>query len=87
MSIIFLIYSGNFQKYEMVAVNDAFRSLFLYAAINNMTEMAVQLWKYGKSSLMKALVGKLIFRKMYLRALKNPRVTVDIKRNLRDNES
>ena len=70
----------------MVAVNDAFRSLFLYAAINNMTEMAVQLWKYGKNSLMKTLVGKLIFRKMYLRALKNPRVTVDIKRNLRDNE-
>ena len=70
----------------MVTRNDAFISLFLYAAVNNMAEMAIQLWAYGTNSLMKALVGKLIFRKMYFRALKNPRVTVDVKRNLRDNE-
>ena len=70
----------------MVTGNDAFISLFLYAAINNMAEMAVQLWAYGTNSLMKALVGKLIFQKMYLRALENPGVSLDIKRQIKSNE-
>ena len=51
-----------------------------------MAEMAVQLWAYGTNSLMKALVGKLIFQKMYLRALENPGVSLDIKRQIKSNE-
>lgn len=70
----------------MVTRNDAFISLFLYAAVNNMAEMAIQLWAYGTNSLMKALVGKLIFQRMYLRALENPVVSLDMKRQVKENE-
>ena len=65
---------------------DRYRSLFLYAVINNMAKMAVLLWKFGNNSLMKALVGKLIFQKMYSLALERPGITVEIKKELRDNE-
>ena len=70
----------------MVTRNDAFISLFLYAAVNKMAEMAIQLWAYGTNSLMKALVGKLIFHRMYLRALENPVVSLDMKRQVKENE-
>ena len=73
-----------FQSNEIVL--DIYRSLFLYAAFNNMAEMAVLFWQYGLNSLMKALVGQLIFQKMHLRALKNPVVSIDIKRELINNE-
>ena len=67
-------------------VDDPFRSLFLYAAINSMAKMALQLWGYGINSLMKVLVGELIFQKMYLRALENSGISIDIKRQLEENE-
>lgn len=77
----------------MVAVNDAFRSLFLYAANNNMVEMAVMFWGYGKDATMKALVGQLIFRKMHIRTGKKGKEMNrkeserdDIRRELRKNE-
>ena len=51
-----------------------------------MAKMAVQLWRVGNNSLMKALVGKLIFQKKYSLALERPGITVEIKKELRDNE-
>ena len=64
---------------------DPFRLLFLFAALNNMGKMTVQLLEYGKNLLMKTLVGKLIFRKMCLRAEKIP-VASSLKDELRENE-
>ena len=51
-----------------------------------MAKMALQLWGYGINSLMKVLVGELIFQKMYLRALENSGISIDIKRQLEENE-
>ena len=65
--------------------SDAFRSLFLYAAINNMLDMAVMFWGYGRDATMKALVGQLIFRKMYIQA-KTKKLSNDLIEELRNNE-
>ena len=65
--------------------SDACRSLFLYAAINNMLDMAVMFWGYGRDATMKALVGQLIFRKMYIRA-KTKKLSNDLIEELRNNE-
>ena len=66
-------------------VNDPFRSLFLYAALNNMADMAVHLWRYGKNSLMKALAGKLVLIQQKSVSEK-PGVNSDMKRELRESE-
>ena len=78
-------------KVKKETVNDPFRSLFLYAALNNMADMAVHLWRYGKNSLMKALAGKLVFQKMYFLiqqkpVSEKPGVNSDMKRELRESE-
>ena len=65
--------------------SDAFRSLFLYAAINNMLDMAVMFRGYGRDATMKALVGQLIYRKMYIRA-KTKKLSNDLIEELRNNE-
>ena len=65
--------------------SDAFRSLFLYAAINNMLDMAVMFWGYGRDATMKALVVQLIFRKMYIRA-KTKKLSDGLIEELRNNE-
>ena len=49
-----------------------------------MAKMAVHIWGYGTNSLMKALVGKMIFQKMHLLAPQS--VGVDMKRELKDSE-
>lgn len=51
-----------------------------------MVEMAVLFWEYGLNSLLKALVGQLIFQKMYIQALEKSGISNDIKRELRNNE-
>ena len=74
-----------FQKEKCFFEEDASKSLFLYAAINNMVEIAVTFWGYGGNGLMKALLGKLIFRKMYIQT-RNVRIRDDTRKELRDSE-
>ena len=50
-----------------------------------MVEIAVTIWGYGGNGLMKALLGKLIFRKMYIQT-RNVRIRDDTRKELRDSE-
>ena len=50
-----------------------------------MLDMAVMFWGYGRDATMKALVGQLIFRKMYIQA-KTKKLSDGLIEELRNNE-
>ena len=49
-------------------VEDPYKELFIWAVLNNLGEMAVRLWRYGKEAIMKALVGGMLFKKVAILA-------------------
>ena len=49
-------------------VEDPYKELFIWAVLNNLGEMAVCLWRYGKAAMMKALVGGMLFKKVAILA-------------------